>query len=210
MDCAQEANDPLMVSYVLMRRSNLASGLGEGPRALGLARAALRGAALLTPRARALALRQEARGHALAGDDLLAGRALETARDEAALGQAQLFGDETLTGYCTPAFIEMEAADCWMQLGQPGKAVAVFEQGLSGWPDSYPRDRGLHLARLSTAHAADLDPERACSVAREAVLIARATGSGRALAELQRLPGQLARWSSSRSVSELREALASM
>ena len=39
----QAADDPLRVSYVLMRKSNQASGLRDAGRTLGLARAALRG-----------------------------------------------------------------------------------------------------------------------------------------------------------------------
>jgi transcriptional regulator with XRE-family HTH domain len=65
MGWAQAADNDLMVSYVLMRKSNQASGQGDANRALGLARASLRGQDRLSPRARALALRQEARGHAL-------------------------------------------------------------------------------------------------------------------------------------------------
>jgi hypothetical protein len=64
----QAADDPLRVSYVLMRKSNQASGLGDAGRTLDLARAALRGKDRLGPRVRALALRQEAHGHALSGD----------------------------------------------------------------------------------------------------------------------------------------------
>ena len=81
--------------------------------------AALRGQDWLSPRARALALRQEARGHALSDDPTGCARALDAARDQAAAPEDQSEEDRILTGYCTPAFIEMEAADCAMLLGQP-------------------------------------------------------------------------------------------
>ena len=64
---ARAADNPLIVSYVLMRMSNQASGLGDGSRTLDLARAALRKQDRLSPHACALVLRQEARGHALSG-----------------------------------------------------------------------------------------------------------------------------------------------
>jgi hypothetical protein len=73
----QAADNPLRVSYVLMRKSNQASGLGDAARTLGLAQAALRGQDRLSPRVRALALRQEARGHALSGDPTGCARALD-------------------------------------------------------------------------------------------------------------------------------------
>ena len=119
MGWAQAADNDLMVSYVLMRKSNQASSLGDAPRTLGLARAALRGQDRLSPRARALALRQEARGHALSGDPTGCARALDAARDQAAAPDDQGEEDRILTGYCTSAFVEMEAADCAMLLGQP-------------------------------------------------------------------------------------------
>jgi transcriptional regulator with XRE-family HTH domain len=84
MGWAQAAGNDLMVFYVLMRKSNQASSQGDANRTLGLARAALRGQDRLSPRARALALRQEARGHALSGDPTECARALEVARDQAA------------------------------------------------------------------------------------------------------------------------------
>ena len=111
------------------------------------------------------------------------------------------------TGYCTPAYVEMEAADCWMTLGRPDKAIAIFENGLAAWPSDYQRDRGVHLARLAVAHAANREPEQACAVAREALTIAVSTGSGRATTELRRAVGRLARCDLP-AVAELREALA--
>jgi hypothetical protein len=102
----------------------------------------------------------------------------------------------------------MEAADCWMTLKQPGKAVAIFEHGLAAWPADYPRDRGVHLARLAVAHAANHQPDQACGVAQEALTIATSTVSGRAIAELRRLPGQLSAWRGLPAVTDLREALA--
>ena len=65
---AQAGNDRRMVSYVLMRKSNQASTIGDAGRALTLARGSLRHAEELSPRGRALALRQEARAHALSGE----------------------------------------------------------------------------------------------------------------------------------------------
>jgi hypothetical protein len=165
MGWAQAAGNDLMVSYVLMRKSNQASSQGDANRTLGLARAALRGQDRLSPRARALALRQEARGHALSGDPTECARALEVARDQAAAPEDRGEEDRILTGYCTPAFIEMEAADCAMLLGQPDQAVVTFQHGLATLPAQYQRDRAVNLARLAVAHAASQEPELACAVA---------------------------------------------
>src|SRR5215218_2863426 len=149
MGWAQAAGNDLMVSYV--RKSNQASSQGDANRTLGLARAALRGQDRLSPRARALALRQEARGHALSGDPTGCARALDAARDQAGAVEDHGEEDRILTGYCTPAFIEMEAADCAMLLGQPDQAVGTFERGLATLPAQSQRDRAVNLARLAVA-----------------------------------------------------------
>jgi tetratricopeptide (TPR) repeat protein len=210
MGWAQAADNDLMVSYVLMRRSNQASSLGDAPRTLGLARAALRGQDRLSPRARALALRQEARGHALSDDPTGCARALDAARDQAAASEDQGEEDRILTGYCTPAFIEMEAADCAMLLGQPHQAVVTFERGLATLPAQYQRDRAVNLARLAVAYAASREPERACAVAQEAAAIVASTWSARAVAELRRLPTLLAGWPDPAAVAELEATLAAL
>jgi tetratricopeptide (TPR) repeat protein len=209
LEWATTADDHLLTSYVLMRNSNQASGVGDAARTLDLAEAALHKPDRLTPRARALALRQTAHGHALAGDAAKCARALEAAAEEAARREDHGDEERLLTGYCTPTYVEMEAADCWMTLGQPDKAIAIFEHGLAAWPPEYQRDRGVHLARLAVAHAANRDPEQACAVAREALTIAANTGSGRAITELRRAAGRLSRCDLP-AVEELRESLAAL
>jgi hypothetical protein len=210
MGWAQAADNDLMVSYVLMRKSNQASSVGDAPRTLGLARAALRGQDRLSPRARALALRQEARGHALSGDPTGCARALDAAREQAAAPEDHGEEDRILTGYCTPAFIEMEAADCAMLLGQPDQAVVTFEHGLATLPAQYQRDRAVNLARLAVAYAASREPERTCAVAQEAAAIVGSTWSARAVAELRRLPALLSPWPDLAPVAELEATLAAL
>jgi tetratricopeptide (TPR) repeat protein/DNA-binding transcriptional regulator YiaG len=207
LEWATVADNDLLTSYVLMRKSNQASGIGDAARTLDLAQAALRKRDRLTPRVRALALRQEAHGYALAGDAAGCARALEAAAEQAASLEDHGDQERVLTGYCTPTYVEMEAADCWMTLGQPDKSIAIFEHGLAAWPADYQRDRGVHLARLAVAHAANHEPEQACAVARQALTIAANTGSGRAIAELRRAVGRLARCDLP-PVAELRESLA--
>jgi hypothetical protein len=210
MGWAQAAGNDLMVSYVLMRKSNQASSQGDANRALGLARASLRGQDRLSPRARALALRQEARGHALSGNPTECARALDAAREQAAAPEDQGVEDRILTGYCTPAFIEMEAADCAMLLGQPHQAVVTFQHGLATLPAQYQRDRAVNLARLAVAHAASQEPELACAVAQEAAVIVNGTWSARAVAELRRLPTLLSSWPNLAAVAELEATLAAL
>jgi transcriptional regulator with XRE-family HTH domain len=207
---AEAGSDRRMISYVLMRKSNQASTLGDANRALTLARGSLRHPEQLSPRGRALALRQEARAHALSGNETAAARSIDAAREAVAAADVQDPADLALTGYCTPSYIEGEAADCWLLLQRPRKAAAIFEESLASWPAGYERDRGLNLARLAVAHAASQEPERACEVARQAVTITHDTWSARAVGELRRLPTLLEPWGASAPVAELEESLAAL
>ncbi len=68
MEYAQVLGDPRLTSYILMRKSNVTGDARQAGRALGLAEAALRHSDRLTPRLRAVALRQQAVAHALSGE----------------------------------------------------------------------------------------------------------------------------------------------
>ena len=176
LEYAQELGDPRLTAYVLMRKSNIATDADSPGHGLGLANAALRATRSLTPRIHAVALRQRANAHALLGDRADCERAVNDALEHAANGDPA----DPLAGYCTPAYVEMEAAACWDRLGNAGAAIEVFEDSLASWPaDAQIRDRGLCLARLAAASAACGDSPRAWRAAGQALPIAASTGSAR-------------------------------
>jgi pyrimidine deaminase RibD-like protein len=120
---------------------------------LGLADAALRHRAQLTPRLRAVALRQQANAHALVGDTHATAQALDEAFNVISGQCGAAKPSEDPATYCTTAYVEMEAANCWLHLKQPAKAISILEHGLSSWPLGQEPDRGLCLSRLARAHA---------------------------------------------------------
>lgn len=158
---AVELGDMRVISYVMMRRSNIATDAGRAGEGLSMAETALRNSDHLTPRLRAVALRQQAQAQALAGDRTECARSLDSALAE--LGQAgPADGDRDMycsPGYVTPAYLEMEAAGAWLRLDRPERAVPILERGLHEWPaGSDERDRGMLLSRLATAHASAVAP----------------------------------------------------
>jgi tetratricopeptide (TPR) repeat protein len=189
LEWALASQSSQMISYVLTRKSNQASALSDSSQTLALAQAALREMHRLNPRTRirALALRQVARGHALEGNADAALGALDQARICVSDLSSESDNDRSLAGYCTPAYIELEAADCWILLRRPRQAVALFERTLATWPDLYRRDRAVHLARLAVAYAADNELDHARSLAQEATALGNETGSARATDELHRV-----------------------
>ena len=206
VDYALEIGSPREMSYVLMRKADIAADLGNPDRALGLTQAALREARHVSPRGRALVLRLQGRAHARLGNQGECARALDAAY-EAISRDAEPDG---ITDYCTPAYIGMEAANCWSTLGRFDVAVATFEESLRAWPHDLRRDYGLCLARFSAANAGREDLERMCAAGRQAVEVVRSAPSSRALDELQRLRVRLAPWRRNAEVSDLGDRIRSL
>ena len=112
LDFAQEADDEMLISYILMRRSNIATDAKRPELALTLVDAALRKATHLPPRYRAVALRQQAYVFAQLGRPDDCASTLELAFEFA---ERSLNSEKDLAQYCTPEYVEMEAAHCWVE-----------------------------------------------------------------------------------------------
>jgi transcriptional regulator with XRE-family HTH domain len=208
---ATEADDELMVAYVLVRQSERASRLGKPRQAVGLAQAARRQRSM-TPEVRALAALYEALGHARGG---------ETAACQADLWAAYEIVDQQPDGgvidsgfeglgrhYATRITVLAGESRCWRWLGQPRKAVDAAEGALACWPVIRRRGRGLQRAGLAVACAAAGEPDRAAREGLHAFRVARATGSERTMHELARLDERLVTAPQAQGVAEFREAFA--
>lgn len=208
LEWAHQANDHLMVAYVLMRKSNQASDERNAGDIIDLAEAAQRAARPMPRQIQALILRQRAHGHALEGEELACHRALDRGTRLAFLGQRD--GDDGPGGYCSESYVEAHRATAWLELGQPHKAVTVFERVLAHWPERQRRDRGIFLARLAASHVSAGDPEPAASTATAAMDIWRTSGSARIAGELCRLRPRLRTWQHHPEVAPVYTALAQL
>src|SRR6266542_5495319 len=206
LDYAQELNDPQLIAYVMMRKSNVATESGKPGYGLGLANAALNAFDALTPRMRATALRAQANAYALLSER----RDFEASVDQALVHASDGIAQEApdLAPYCTPSYIAMEAGMSWVQLGQPTAAADAFERSLAVWPSgSQTRDRGLCLARLATAAVVQGNTERSCEAGAQALAVAHSTGSARIRRQLRSLYDELAPHGSRTAVRDLRAQL---
>ncbi|MFD7163114.1 helix-turn-helix domain-containing protein [Streptomyces violascens] len=206
LDYASELDDPTLSAYVFQRRSNIAAEAGQAGYAVGLANAALKHARELPSQVRAVALRARANSLALLGEADECARALDEARNFADQGP----NEASLAPYCSVSYIDMEAANCALQLRRAQDAVETLEASLTRWPAEQQRDRGLCLARLATAYAQLEDVEGASNAGAEAAAIAQSTGSARILAELGRLQPLLTPWRKLVEVAELNRLLGNM
>jgi len=210
-DYAHECGDPRLTSYLLMRKSNIATDQGDVARASGLAgAAALDGQGRFSPRHRAVVLRQQAIAQALAHDRAACARTLAAAADAAATGTALDPSNPDLGSYCLPAYVAMEAGYCWTQLGEPEKATATLEGALASWPAGLARDRGLALARLGLAHVLGHNPLQACAYGREAAQVAALTASARTTSELRTLSRELRPWRRLDEVAQFQEVVSAV
>lgn len=161
MEYAQAAGDGQLQSLVLVRKSQMAYDRRDGLRVLLFAQAALDRPWRLTRVLRAEAMLQVARGELMTGQIVDVRRAVDAAR---AAG-----GDEDLS---------LREATCWIEGNNPERAAEIYGEVLSSHPISH-RDRGFFSARQAMALAKAVEPARAVDRARQALAIARRTGSKR-------------------------------
>lgn len=193
LDYALELGDSPTIAYTLMRKSAIATETGNAGYGAGLAEAALAQRGPLTPRLRAVLLRQRAYAAASQKDSRDALRAADAAITEAVAGASQ--GETDRAPYCSPQYAEMEAGAVRLCLGQPVQALAVLEKSRLAWPsDGQARDRALCLTRFAAACAATGDHDRAAAAAASAQAAAKGMSSGRVSAQLSRLERELSAW----------------
>jgi tetratricopeptide (TPR) repeat protein len=205
LDYADEAEDSHLTSYIQMRKSSIASDANKPKLALGFAKAALQNGSALSPQVRAVAYRQAAQAYAISGDATGCARALQQAYE---LANQPPQDDKDIARYCTPSYIEMEAANCWVELERPKEAIKTLHQGLSVWKPEFRRDLGLCLSRLAVAYAVSEQPDNAVAVAQQSLSIAENTQSRRVAGQLARVPGLLATIGANDQAKQLQRQLA--
>jgi transcriptional regulator with XRE-family HTH domain/tetratricopeptide (TPR) repeat protein len=206
LDYALELGDERVIAYTLMRKAMIATEGGTPAQGLGIADAALRRKDSLTPRLRAVILRQRSYSNAVLGEVIATARDADEAVTEAVAGENQ--DEEDRAPYCTPTYAAMEAGASWVLLGHPKTAIPILEKSRSEWADhTEVRDYALCVSRLALAYAAAGDVERACAAADEVVALAQGLGSRRVVSQLSLLYRGLERWRRDPAVAGVRGRL---
>jgi hypothetical protein len=208
MELAHEGDDGRMVAWTIFRRSQQAAAALDAAQAIGFAQAARRDEERLATPTRAAIRVQEACGHVLAGDEHAAQTLLDEAHTWAATDTA---GDahEGHGSYCTPSYIEIQRANCWLVTGKPKKAIALYEESLRALPVVYQRSRAAALSRLAVAYIADGQLEQAAGAAHTALPVARSGGSMRIVDEVKSVGSDLAPYRKLQGVAALLDDLGS-
>jgi transcriptional regulator with XRE-family HTH domain len=209
LDYAVELGDQRTIAYTLMRKASIATEAGMPGHGAGMASAALARGDALTPRLRAVILRQRAQASAALRESDAASRDADAAVDEAIAGASQ--GEDDRAPYCSPVYAAMEAGAVRLRLGNPATALAVLERGLSQWSGTgQDRDHALFLIRLAEAYAAVGDRDQARAVAEDALTAAAGLASRRVTGQLAGLAGKLAGWDDDPGTAALRRRLAAV
>lgn len=193
LDYAVELGDQRTIAYTLMRKASIATEAGKPGHGVGMSSAALTYRDALTPRLRAVILRQRAQASAALGEPDAASRDADAAVDEAVAGASQ--GEDDRAPYCSPVYAAMEAGAVRLRLGKSTDALALLERSLPQWSDtSQPRDYALFLARLAEAYAAMDDRDQARAATEDALTAAAGLASRRVTVALAGLADKLAAW----------------
>jgi tetratricopeptide (TPR) repeat protein len=206
LDYALELGDQRVIAYTLMRKAMIATESGNCAQGLGIANSALERSGALTPRLRAVLLRQRSYSNAALGEVIASARDSDEAVVEAVAGIQQ--GEEDRAPYCTPAYAAMEAGASWVLLGHPRTAIPILEKSRSEWQDhSQVRDYALCVSRLALAYAAAGEPERARAAAEEVAALAQGLGSRRVAGQIDLVYRRLGRWRQDPAVASTRGSL---
>jgi transcriptional regulator with XRE-family HTH domain len=190
LDLARAAQDDGLGAEILAAMSHQATYLADTTTGVDLARAAARTATRVgIPALVAEALVLEAHAQARAGDGRACAAALHAA--ERTLDRADRSSDPQWIAYFDEAYLSAKFGHCFRALGQAKQAERYAARSLH-MDNSYVRGRAFNLALLATAYAQQNEPDRAATVAREALTLTAQLKSARAAAYLRDLQRRLA------------------
>ncbi|MFF7655508.1 XRE family transcriptional regulator [Streptomyces sp. NPDC007983] len=204
MEWAQEADDPAMQGYMLLKKSQMAYDDGDGVRMLTLAQAGQHERWQLPTRVQAELLQQEALGCAMLGEPIsLIEQKLDTAHEllMRAVGEPSALG-----AYFSEHTLLLRNAVTYTEAGKPHAAAALFGDILSTGKLSH-RDAGFFNARRAAALALGGEPDEAARIGAASAEVARSMKSARTMRVLGEALQTLSRWRSRPAVREFREAL---
>lgn len=211
LEWATEAGNADMVATALNMRGHAAWIDGKVGPMVGLSRAAQRVAGI-SPGVRALAVQQEARGTALAGEATVTDidRKFDEAERLIARAVAQPDREPPWIYFFSPHYLVMQRGLACRLAGEPAKAAVLLERGLAALPAELRQTDWIarYLIGLGLCYAKTGDVAAACKLGYEVVQIGRQTRSERLNRDVLALHSRLCRrWPDDPRVVDLSYAL---
>lgn len=191
LEHATEVGDANLVSTALSMRGNLAWLAGRPGPVVGLSAAAACQAA--SPGIQAIALQQEARGHALMGDIEMVDRRLDRATELMMMATAAPDREPPWIYFYSPGYLTMQRGLAYQLLGRHEDAIAQLTSGLEQTASGLRHSEFVtkYVLHLAQAHHDAGNDDEATRLLEEARGVAVAMESGRLPADVQRLVRQL-------------------
>jgi len=200
---ATESGNQPLAGYVLACKAKQAIEEGNPGTAVALASEAQSGKWALTPAVDGCAAELEARAWAMSGEGDDCERKLDDAARLLAKSSERRGADEPpWIYYFGEERLPVHRGICYARLGRADAAISLFDEAIANLPAEYVRDRAFYLFWSAQAYAHNNDPERAATVARDAVQILIDAGSDSVLSEARKLHARL---DHAKSVPEVRE-----
>ena len=206
---ASEAGRPDMVATALNMKGHVAWLRREVGPMVGLSQAAQRDRHV-SDGVLALAVQQEARGHALAGDGAQADRKLDEALTLTVRAAERQEDQPPWIYFFSTDYLTLQRGLAYRYLGRYRAAAEWLMSGLDALP---PESRSTewtawYVLQLAAAHLAMGDVQQACATAREAAMVARLTHSEMLTGQLRAFHARLGKRATGQpDVAELGELL---
>jgi tetratricopeptide (TPR) repeat protein len=196
LEWATEAGNADMIATALNMRGHAAWIASKVGPMVGLSRAAQR-VVSISPGVRALAVQQEARGAALAGDATVTD--IDRMFDEAERLVAQAMShpdrEPPWIYFFSPHYLIMQRGLAYRLAGEHIKAIELIEAGLAAVPHEVRQSDWIasYLIQLALIYAQSGDVATACKLGAEVLQIGRQTHSKRLNADIRSLHARLCR-----------------
>ncbi|WP_187645629.1 helix-turn-helix transcriptional regulator [Streptomyces sp. TRM49041] len=141
------------------------------------------------PALEAMLLTRQARGHAKLGEQQAVIAALDQAADLCVQGRSE--HDPDWLYWINAGEIHGQSGSCYLDLGEPDKAVVSFTLARKALNPADQRTRGLFLTRAASAHIREGDVDAGCVTAHEALDLAEQLQSARLNDHIQSMLAEL-------------------
>ncbi|MBF6175251.1 hypothetical protein [Nocardia blacklockiae] len=201
---AEQAGAPALIGFTLARMSHVAKAQDRVDLATDYASAAVATTQQAEPLVRTFAYDQLARAYAKSGDEAKCLGTLEQTHSSYQHAKSEAAPQDTSLAYFyDDGFLPHTESQCFLNLGQPERAVSRAEQSLMLHDPKLVRDNAFSKLYLATTYVHSDEPEQAVGALMDAAGWARQNRSVQLAERIQTVRASMGPWQGSAPVVEL-------